>query len=89
MIIVIRQYYGCEDHTFATDLMGTYESEADARSAIADQLARFKAEWEEEGGEDYECDADEDTLYDGGYWNHDGAYKWIVFDTDKPREVWY
>ena len=89
MIVVIRQFYGCEDQSFATALMGTYESEADAREAIADQLARFKAEWEEEGGEGYECDATEDELYDGGRWDHTGAYKWIVFDTDKPREVWY
>lgn len=89
MIIVIRQYYGCEDQTFATYLMGTYESETDARNAIADQLARFKTEWEEEGGEGWECDATEDELYDGSCWDHTGAYKWIVFDTDKPREVWY
>ena len=87
MIIVIRQYVSSCDGACATALMGTYESEDAAREAIAEQLAQYKEVWEDEN--EIECDSYEDTLFEGTNLDHDGAYKWIVFDTDKPREVWY
>ena len=88
MFIVIRQYTN-RDGNNATALLGAYETEEAARKAVADNLAYHKADWESCGEGYHECEAFDDELYDGDAWDHDAAYKWLIFTTERPTEYWY